>query len=324
MKALVMNELGGPEKLAFQDVPDPEVGKGQVLVEVKAAGVNFPDLLIIQGLYQFKPEPPFSPGGEVAGVVRAVGEGVTRVQPGDDVVGLGIWGGYAELMLLGEDRILPMPKGVSYEVAAATTTTYGTMVHAFEDRAKLAEGESVLVLGAAGGVGTAAIEVARLMGAGKIVAAASSPEKLEVCKSIGADEGIDYTREDLKKRAKSLTGGGADVVVDPVGGPYSEPALRATAWDGRFLVIGFAAGDIPSVPLNLTLLKGCSVVGVFWGSFLAREPAKATAQLAKIGGWVAEGKLSPLVSKAYPLEEGAQALRDLAARKVTGKVVLKP
>lgn len=319
-----MNELGGPEKLAFQDVPDPEVGKGQVLVEVKAAGVNFPDLLIIQGLYQFKPEPPFSPGGEVAGVVRAVGEGVTRVQPGDDVVGLGIWGGYAELMLLGEDRILPMPKGVSYEVAAATTTTYGTMVHAFEDRAKLAEGESVLVLGAAGGVGTAAIEVARLMGAGKIVAAASSAEKLEVCKSIGADEGIDYTREDLKKRAKSLTGGGADVVVDPVGGPYSEPALRATAWNGRFLVIGFAAGDIPSVPLNLTLLKGCSVVGVFWGSFLAREPAKATAQLAKIGGWVAEGKLSPLVSKAYPLEEGAQALRDLAARKVTGKVVLKP
>lgn len=319
-----MNELGGPEKLAFQDVPDPEVGKGQVLVEVKAAGVNFPDLLIIQGLYQFKPEPPFSPGGEVAGVVRAVGEGVTRVQPGDDVVGLGIWGGYAELMLLGEDRILPMPKGVSYEVAAATTTTYGTMVHAFEDRAKLAEGESVLVLGAAGGVGTAAIEVARLMGAGKIVAAASSAEKLEVCKSIGADEGIDYTREDLKKRAKSLTGGGADVVVDPVGGPYSEPALRATAWNGRFLVVGFAAGDIPSVPLNLTLLKGCSVVGVFWGSFLAREPAKATAQLAKIGGWVAEGKLSPLVSKVYPLEEGAQALRDLAARKVTGKVVLKP
>lgn len=319
-----MNELGGPEKLAFQDVPDHEVGKGQVLVEVKAAGVNFPDLLIIQGLYQFKPEPPFSPGGEVAGVVRAVGEGVTRVQPGDDVVGLGIWGGYAELMLLGEDRILPMPKGVSYEVAAATTTTYGTMVHAFEDRAKLAEGESVLVLGAAGGVGTAAIEVARLMGAGKIVAAASSAEKLEVCKSIGADEGIDYTREDLKKRAKSLTGGGADVVVDPVGGPYSEPALRATAWNGRFLVVGFAAGDIPSVPLNLTLLKGCSVVGVFWGSFLAREPAKATAQLAKIGGWVAEGKLSPLVSKAYPLEEGAQALRDLAARKVTGKVVLKP
>ncbi|HJL18549.1 MAG TPA: NADPH:quinone oxidoreductase family protein [Sandaracinaceae bacterium LLY-WYZ-13_1] len=323
MKALVVHELGGPDKLSYEDVPEPEVGAGQVLVDVQAAGVNFPDLLLCRGAYQFQPERPFSPGGEVAGVVRAVGDGVERLAVGQRVVGLGIWGGFAERMLLGEERVLPLPDEVSFEVGAALTTTYGTMVHAYEDRAKLSPGETVLVLGAAGGVGTAAIEVAKLMGA-KVVAAASSPEKLAVCRELGADELLDYATEDLKKRAKALTGGGADVVVDPVGGSYAEPALRATAWEGRFLVIGFAAGEIPKIPLNLTLLKGCSIVGVFWGSFLAREPERATEQLLRIGRWVAEGKLEPRVSRTYPLAEGAKALEALAAREVTGKVVLVP
>jgi NADPH2:quinone reductase len=323
MKALRVHELGGPEKLAYEEAPDPEVGTGQVLIDVKAAGVNFPDLLIVQGLYQFQPPLPFSPGGEVAGVVRAVGEGVDRLKVGDRVIGLGIWGGFAEQMLLGEERVLPMPEGVSFEVAAALTTTYGTMLHAFEDRAKLAAGETVLVLGAAGGVGTASIEIAKRMGA-KVIAAASGPDKLEVCRELGADEVIDYAREDLKARAKALSGGGVDVVVDPVGGAFSEPALRAMAWEGRFLVIGFAAGEIPKVPLNLPLLKGCSIVGVFWGSFLAREPARATEQLVRIGRWVGEGELKPRVSRTYPLAEGARALEDLAARRVTGKVVLTP
>lgn len=323
MKALVVHELGGPEKLVYEDVPEPEVGGGQVLVDVKAAGVNFPDLLLVKGLYQFKPELPFSPGGEVAGVVRAVGQGVDRVEVGQRVIGLGIWGGFAERVLLRADRLLPIPDEVGFEVAAATTMTYGTVLHAFEDRAHLSSGETVLVLGAAGGIGTAAVELAKLMGA-RVIAAASGPEKLAVCRELGADEVIDYSTEDLKARAKALSGGGVDVVVDPVGGTHTEAALRAMAWEGRFLVVGFAAGDIPRVPLNLPLLKGCAIVGVFWGSFLARDPSRAMDQLARIGRWVASGDLTPRVRQVLPLAEGARALEALEARRVMGKVVLTP
>jgi len=324
MKALIVKELGGPEKLVYEEVPDPEVGKGQVLIDVKACGVNFPDTLIIAGKYQFQPPLPFSPGGEVAGVISAVGEGVTRVAVGDRVIGMGIWGGYAEKMLLGEQQVLPLPDTVGFDVGAILPTTYGTMMHAYLDRAQLAEGESVLVLGAAGGIGTASIELAKAMGAGKVIAAASTPEKLALCKEIGADEVIDYTTEDLKKQAKKLSGGGVDVIVDPVGGDYSEPALRAMGWKGRFLVIGFTAGDIPKIPLNLTLLKGCAIVGVFWGSFVGREPARAAEQMTQLGQWVAEGKVDPHISERYPLSDGAEALRAIAAREVKGKVVLTP
>ena len=323
MKALIVDELGGPEKLSYREVPDPVPTKGEVLISVKAAGVNFPDLLMVQGRYQASPPPPFSPGGEVAGVVEAIGAGVSRVKVGDRVAGMGLWGGFAESMVLGEAQVMPLPDDISFEVGAAVTVTYGTCLHALEDRAQLRAGQTVLVLGAAGGVGTAAIEIAKLMGA-KVIAAASSPEKLEVCRQLGADEVIDYEKEDLKERAKKLSGGGVDVVVDPVGGRYSEPALRAMAWGGRFLVLGFASGDIPKVSLNLPLLKGCAIVGVYWGSFAAHEPAKAVAQLARIGRWVSEGKLRPHISKTYPLAEGRAALEDLAARRATGKLVLVP
>lgn len=323
MKALVVRELGGPETLVYEDLPDPEVGKGQVLIDVKAAGVNFPDLLIIEGKYQFQPPLPFSPGGEVAGVVSAIGEGVTRFAVGDRVVGMGIWGGYAEKMLLGEERVLPIPDEVSFEVGGSTITTYGTMLYALRDRAQLKEGETVLVLGAGGGVGTASIELAKAMGA-KVIAASRGEAKLAACKELGADEVIDYSTEDLKKRAKALSGGGVDVVVDPVGGSYAEPALRAMGWGGRYLVIGFAAGDIPKIPLNLPLLKSCAIVGVFWGAWLGREPMKGAGQLLEIGKMVAAGKLNPRIDEVVPLAEGARALKALAAREVVGKVVLKP
>lgn len=323
MKALVVHELGGPQALVYEDLPDPEVGKGQVLIDVKAAGVNFPDLLIIEGKYQFQPPLPFSPGGEVAGVVCAIGEGVTRFAVGDRVVGMGIWGGYAEKMLLGEDRVLPIPDEVAFEVAGSTITTYGTMLYALRDRAQLSEGETVLVLGAGGGVGTASIELAKAMGA-KVIAASRGEAKLAACRELGADEVIDYESEDLKKRAKALSGGGVDVVVDPVGGAFAEPALRAMGWGGRYLVIGFAAGDIPKIPLNLPLLKSCSIVGVFWGAWLGREPAKGAGQLLEIGQMIAAGTLKPHVAEVVPLAEGARALEALANREIIGKVVLKP
>ncbi len=323
MKALLVKELGGPNTLVYEDVPDPEVGPGQVLVDVRAAGVNFPDLLIIEGKYQFQPPLPFSPGGEVAGVVAAIGDGVERFAVGDRVVAMGIWGGYAEKMLAAQERVLPLPDEVSFEVGGSTITTYGTMLYALRDRGQLKAGETVLVLGAAGGVGTASIELAKAMGA-KVIAAVGSDDKVEVCRRLGADEVINYAREDLKQRAKALSGGGVDVVVDPVGGAHSEAALRAMAWGGRFLVIGFAAGEIPRIPLNLTLLKSCAIVGVFWGAWLARDPAAGAAQLVEIGQRIAAGELTPLVSRTYPLAEGARALEDVAARRATGKIVLLP
>lgn len=322
MKAVVCKAFGPPESLVVEEVPSPRASAGQAVVEVKAIGVNFPDTLIIEGKYQFRPEPPFTPGGEVAGVVAEVGEGVKNVKVGDHVVALMPWGGYAERIVSDASRLIPIPDGVTFVQAAAVPTTYGTTYYALADRAAMKPGETLLVLGAAGGVGIAAVQLGKLMGA-RVIAAASSAEKLETCKREGADLVIDYSKEDVKERVKVLTNGaGADVVYDPVGGKYSEAALRATAFNGRLLVIGFAAGEIPKIPLNLTLLKGASIVGVFWGQFTMREPARAAAQFHQLYEWVRDGKLKPHVHATPPLAEAGAAMRALLDRKVQGKIVL--
>jgi NADPH2:quinone reductase len=322
MRAVLCKHYGPPSELVVEDIPSPSAGPGQLVVSVHACGVNFPDTLIIQGQYQFKPELPFSPGAEVAGVVKEVGPGVTAFRPGDRVIAATTWGGYAEEVVAEASRCLVMPGDMPFDIAAAFLLTYGTSHHALRDRADLQPGETLLVLGAAGGVGLAAVELGKAMGA-RVIAAASSPEKLAVCREHGADELIDYTREDLRGRIKAITGGkGVDVVYDPVGGDYSEPALRSMAWRGRFLVVGFAAGKIPSLPLNLPLLKGCSVVGVFWGAFTRNEPERYQAGVKEMLAWVADGRLRPHVSARYPLEQAAEAMRDLTERRVHGKVVL--
>ncbi len=325
MRAVVCKRFGGPDVLELEDVPEPAPGPGQVLVEVKACSVTFPDLLMLRDMYQFKPGLPFVPGSEVAGVVRAVGEGVDRFREGQAVLGSSISvGGLAELACLRADTTVPLPEGIAFEDAAGLLYGYGTSQHALKDRARLQPGESLLVLGAAGAVGLAAVELGRAMGA-RVIAAASTDEKLDLCRSHGADETINYSTEDLKTRVRELTGGqGADVVYDPVGGDFSEPALRSTAWEGRFLVIGFAAGQIPRVPLNLALLRGCSIVGVFWGSFVAREPERHRANVAELVEWWKSGRLSPHASATYPLERAADALRDLDERRAMGKVVVVP
>jgi len=324
MKALLCKEFGPIERLVLEEVPSPVAGKRQVVIKVAAAGVNFPDVLIVQGKYQFKPAFPFSPGGEFAGIVKEVGEGVTHVKPGDAVIGLATHGGYAEEALVDAAAVIPLPPGADLVTAAALMVAHGTALHALKDRAQIKAGETLLVLGAAGGVGLAAVEIGRLLGA-KVIAAASTDDKLDVCRSRGADMVINYSRENLKERVRALTEGrGADVVYDPVGGPYSEPALRSTAWNGRFLVIGFAAGDIPQIPLNLPLLKGYSIVGVFWGEFVRREPARNGENVRQLLGWVAAGRLAPLVSARYPLSAAVDALGALLRREVTGKVVVLP
>jgi len=322
MKAVLCKEWGLPGKLVVEDVPSPKPAAGQVLVSVKACGVNFPDTLIIQGKYQFKPEMPFSPGGEVAGVVKQVGENVTRVKAGDRVIAFNTWGGFAEEMVVDADRTIPMPAPMDFVPASAFVLTYGTSYHALNDRADIKAGESLLVLGAAGGVGLAAIQLGKAMGA-RVIAAASSDAKLQVCKDNGADELINYGSEDLRARVKAITAGkGIDVVYDPVGGPYSEPALRDMAWKGRFLVVGFAAGDIPKVPLNLTLLKGCSIVGVFWGAFTKNEPDRNRENNWELMAMYAAGKIKPHIHATYPLERAAEALNEVLNKRVTGKVVL--
>jgi NADPH2:quinone reductase len=322
MRAVLCKRYGPPSELVVEDVPSPQPGKGQVLVAVHAAGVNFPDTLIIQGKYQFKPEPPFSPGGEVAGIVREVGPGVTGIAAGDRVIAATTWGGYAEEVVAEAKRIIPMPEGMDFDTAATFVLTYGTSHHALKDRAALQPGETLLVLGAAGGVGLAAVELGKAMGA-RVIAAASSDDKLATCREHGADETINYASEDLRERLKALTDGrGVDVVYDPVGGDLSEPALRSMAWNGRFLVVGFAAGSIPSIPLNLALLKGCSIVGVFWGAFTRNEPRRNEANLQELLAWFKAGKVKPYISARYPLERAADALRDVMERKVKGKVVL--
>jgi len=323
MRALLCHEHGPPESLRLEEVSDPDPpGEGQVSVRVQACGLNFPDTLIIRGLYQFAPPFPFSPGGEIAGVVDGVGPGVDGLREGDRVFGMTGWGGLAERMLLGADKVVPVPDGMDMDVAAAFTMAYGTTIYALEDRARLTPGQALLVLGAAGGVGLAAVELGRALGADPIVAAASTQEKLDVARAHGATAVIDYATEDLKRRARELTGGGADVVYDPVGGAHAEPALRAIGWGGRYLVVGFASGDIPAIPLNLVLLKSCQVVGVFWGAFTARDPGRNREHLERLLGWVRDGTLCPRISHRYPLEDAAKGIRDLMERRVIGKAVV--
>jgi len=323
MKAVLCKQYGPPESLVLEDVASPVPGPGEVVVSTRAASVNFPDVLIIQNKYQFKPPLPFSPGSELAGVVKAVGEGVTSAKPGDKVIAFTTYGAFAEEVKTEATRLLPLPEKMSFEEGASFILTYATSDHALRDRGDLKPGETLLVLGAAGGVGLAAIEIGKALGA-RVIACASSAEKLAVCREHGADALIDYSREDLRERIKVLTDGrGVDVIYDPVGGPYTEPAFRSIAWRGRLLVVGFAAGDIPKLPLNLALLKGASIVGVFWGDFARREPRQFAESARQLARWYAEGKLRPHVSQAFPLERAVDALKLMAARQVKGKVVIR-
>jgi len=322
MRAVLCKSWGLPETLVVEDLPSPKPGNGQILVSVKASGVNFPDVLVIQNKYQFKPELPFSPGSEIAGVVKQIGEGVKRFKPGDRVMALIRSGGYAEEVAVDEAVAAPIPAGIDFTVAASFGLVYATAYHALKDRAAIKPGETLLVLGAAGGAGLAAVELGTLLGA-RVIACASSDDKLETCKRHGAQAAINYEREDLREALKRFTGGdGVDVAFDPVGGKYSEPAVRSMAWKGRYLVVGFAAGEIPKIPLNLALLKGCSIVGVFWGEFARRERDLNVANLKELTEWLRAGKIKPLVSATYPLERAADALNDLMNRNVRGKVVL--
>ena len=322
MRAVLCKQFGPPESLVVEDVPSPVPGPGEVVISMHAASVNFPDVLIIQNKYQVKPPLPFSPGSEMSGIVKAVGEGVTRVQAGDRVMAYTTYGAFAEEVKTHESRLLPIPGGMDFPIAASFIITYGTSDHALSDRGAVRAGETLLVLGAAGGVGLAAVEIGKALGA-RVIACASTADKLAVCRAHGADETINYANEDLRERIKQMTDGrGVDVVYDPVGGPYTERALRSTAWRGRLLVVGFAAGEIPRIPLNLTLLKGCSIVGVFWGEFARREPQAFAERMRQLGEWFQQGKLKPHVSETFPLERAADALQMMASRKVTGKVVL--
>jgi NADPH2:quinone reductase len=324
MKALLCTELGPFERLSVQDVPSPRPGPGQVVVDVKASSVNFPDALMVKGLYQVKPPLPFSPGAEVAGVVKETGEGVERFEAGDRVAGLCGWGGFAEEALVPADQLIPLPPEMDFAVAAAFGLTYGTSLHALQDCARLQAGETLLVLGAGGGVGSAAVELGKLMGA-RVIAAASSDDKLAVCRRLGADETIDYGREDLRERLKAIAGPrGVDVVLDPVGGPLAETALRATAWGGRFLVVGFASGEIPRIPLNLALLKERAILGVYWGDWARQDRAGHARNVALLMKWLAGGSLRPAISERVTLADAPGALARIHGRQVTGKVVVLP
>lgn len=322
MRAVLCKELGPPESLVVEEVPTPEVKAGQVLVRVGACGVNFPDTLIIQGKYQTKPELPFSPGGEIAGEVIDVAQGVANVKKGDRVIALCGHGGFAEEIAIDADRVVHIPDAMDYATASAFLLTYGTSYHGLKQRANLQPGETLLVLGAAGGVGLAAVELGKAMGA-KVIAAASSDEKLALTKEHGADELINYSKEDLKERTKELTGGkGVDVVYDPVGADLFEPAVRATGWNGRILVVGFAGGYIPKLPVNLTLLKGSSVVGVFWGEFTRRQPEDSAQNNKELLEMYVQGKVRPHISQTFPLEKAADALNTLQNRQAKGKLVV--
>lgn len=324
MKALLCRTLTGIDDLTVEDIDPPKPGPGEVLIDVAAAGVNFPDVLLTQGKYQFKAPLPFPPGFELAGTVRQAGAGVEHFKPGDRVLAIVSHGAFAQQCLAREGRIAKLPEGVDFDSAAATMFTYATSWHALKDRAALAKGETLLVLGAAGGTGLAAVELGKLLGA-RVIAAASSPEKLAVCREHGADETIDYSKEDLREGIKRITGAtGVDVVYDPVGGAYTEAAFRSLAWRGRLLVIGFTAGDIPKIPLNLPLLKGASIVGVFLGAFTEREPAAAQADMREIVTMLAAGRIRPHISNRYPLARGAEALREVAERRAKGKVLIIP
>jgi NADPH2:quinone reductase len=324
MRVVRCHELVGPKGVRVDEVDPPKPASGEVLIDVHAAGLNFPDVLLSYGKYQFRPPPPFVLGGEAAGVVAAVGDGVTSLTAGDRVAACMVNGAFAQKIVVPELAAVKLPPSVGFEVGAATMLTYATTYHALVDRAALKKGETLLVLGAAGGVGTAAVELGRVLGA-KVIAAASTDDKVAFCKEHGASEGICYGREDLKERTKALTGGaGADVIYDPVGGTLSEAALRSIAWEGRFLVVGFAAGEIPKIPLNLALLKGCQIVGVFWGSFAMRHPDRNRANAEKVFDLVASGELRPHVDVVLPFERAGEALTRMEKREVKGKVVLVP
>ena len=323
MKALLCQKHGLPDTLVLQETPSLTPAADEVLIEVKACGINFPDALIIQDKYQFKPELPFSPGGEVSGIIIATGEKVVHLKTGDRVLALCGWGGLAEQVTVKANRVFPMAPGMDFITAASTLYNYGTSYHALKDRAALQPGETLLVMGAAGGVGIAAVELGKLIGA-TVIAAASSDDKLALCKEKGADHLVNYTSEDLRTRLKEITGEkGVDVIYDPIGGKLAEQALRSIAWKGRYLVVGFASGEIPQLPFNLPLLKGCSVTGVFWGSFAEREPKNSMQNLGELLQWLRSGKIKQSIHKIYNLEQGAAAIQDLIDRKIKGKAIVK-
>jgi len=323
MKAILCRHYGTADDLELAELPEPVAGAGEAVVRVAAAALNFFDTLLIAGKYQVKPDFPFSPAAEFAGIVHSVGAGVTNVRPGERVMGYSAHGAAREFVAIDAKRLVAIPDNLDFEHAAGLSVTYGTTIHALKDRAKLQAGETLAVLGAAGGTGLAAIEIGKLMGA-RVIACASSDEKCAFAKAHGADETINYGEDDLRAELKRLGGKhGIDVIYDPVGGQYAEPAVRSMAWKGRYLVIGFAAGSIPRIPLNLPLLKGCDLVGVHWGGFIEHEPEKQAENMAQIMRWCADGKLSAHVHAVYPLADTAQALKDIAARKIMGKAILK-
>ena len=322
MQAWLCENPIGPEALTWTELPTPQPAAGEVRVAIRAASLNFPDLLIVQNKYQIKPPLPFVPGAEYAGVVDAVGEGVTHLKVGDAVAAFAGTGGFATHACVNAALLMPLPPGFAFDDAAAFLCTYGTTHHALMDRAALQSGETVLVLGAAGGVGSAAIQIAKAAGA-RVIAAASTDEKCSFCKQLGADETINYSRGQLREELKALTqGNGPDVVCDPVGGTLAEPAFRSIAWRGRYLVIGFAQGDIPALPLNLALLKGASIVGVFWGEFARREPKHNARALAELAGWYAQGKIKPAIDRVLPMQALSDAFARMGSRQVQGKIVL--
>lgn len=324
MKAILCTHFGTPDELEPADVPAPVAEAGEAVVAVKAAALNFFDTLIIAGKYQHKPAFPFSPAAEFAGVVESVGTGVTAVRPGDRVMGYPGFGAAREKLAIAADGLIKLPDGLDYERASGLTVTYGTSYHALKDRADLKPGETLAVLGASGGVGLAAVELGKLMGA-RVIACASSDEKLAFAKQHGADDVINYSQGNLRDALRAVTGGkGADVVYDPVGGPYSEPAVRGLNWGGRLLVVGFAAGEIPKIPLNLTLLKNCDIRGVFWGEWTRRNPQMHRANMQELMDWAAAGKISAHIHAVYPLAETTQAMKAITSREVMGKIVLKP
>jgi NADPH:quinone reductase len=324
MKAILCTHFGPPEELELKDIPPPEPGPGEAVVRIKAAALNFFDLLIIAGKYQHKPPFPFSPASEFAGVVEAVGQGVSDVKPGDRVMGSTGWGAAREAIAVRAQQLVKMPDALDFDRAAGLTVTYATTLYGLRERGALKSGETLVVLGASGGVGLAAVELGKLMGA-RVIACASSDEKLAFAREHGADETVNYAKDDLRAALKKLGGErGVDVVYDPVGGPYAEPAVRALGWEGRYLVVGFAAGDIPKLPLNLVLLKSCDIRGVLWGAWANRDTKGQHALMTEIVRWCADGKLSAHVHKAYPLAEIVTALKDIAERKAMGKIVLRP
>jgi len=322
MQAWFCETLTGPDDLKWKDVPTPEPGAGEVRIAIRAASLNFPDILIVQGKYQAKPALPFVPGSEYSGTVEALGEDVTHLKVGDAVAAMGSTGGFATHAIADAKRVLKLPPGFAIEDGAAFALTYGTTHHALIDRAELKAGETVLVLGAAGGVGTSAIQIAKAAGA-KVIAAASTDEKCAFCRSLGADATINYATQDVRAALKELTAGkGPDVVYDPVGGDLAEPVFRSIAWRGRYLVIGFAQGGIPALPWNLALLKGASIVGVFWGDFVRREPENSAKGMAELARWYAEGKIKPAIDQRLPMRELPAAYARMATRKVQGKVLM--